>query len=99
MILEIAEFSIDENRTQAFESDIEAGLTTVITKAKGYIKHELHHSKETPQRYVLHIYWQTLENHTIDFRESDAFQTWRSIISPYFVRPPLVEHFDTIISS
>jgi hypothetical protein len=39
------------------------------------------------------IQWATLENHTIDFRESPAFADWRAIVGPYFAATPTVEHF------
>ena len=39
------------------------------------------------------IQWATLENHTVDFRNSPAFLEWRAIAGPYFAAPPAVEHF------
>ncbi len=39
------------------------------------------------------IFWDTVENHTVDFRGSPAFQDWRAIVGPYFASPPVVEHF------
>jgi hypothetical protein len=34
-----------------------------------------------------------VENHTVDFRQSPAFQDWRAIVGPFFAGPPTVEHF------
>ncbi len=48
---------------------------------------------ETPGRYVLQVNWETLEDHTVGFRESPAFAQWRAIIGPYFAQAPHVEHF------
>jgi hypothetical protein len=45
------------------------------------------------------IQWGTVENHTIDFRGSEAFGRWREIVSPYFSKPPAVEHFKKIAGS
>lgn len=39
------------------------------------------------------IFWDSVENHTVDFRGSPAFQDWRAIVGPYFASPPVVEHF------
>jgi heme-degrading monooxygenase HmoA len=51
---------------------------------------------ENPERYVLMIYWETLEDHTVGFRESAAFAEWRAIVGPYFAAPPQVEHFELV---
>ena len=45
------------------------------------------------------IWWQTLENHTVDFRGSPAFADWRAIVGPFFAAPPAVEHFETVAGS
>jgi hypothetical protein len=42
------------------------------------------------------IYWDTLENHMVDFRGSPAFTEWRSIVGPFFIQPPAVEHFNLV---
>jgi len=39
------------------------------------------------------IYWDTLENHTVDFRGSEAFTKWRGHVGPFFLQAPSVEHF------
>lgn len=99
MILEIADIRIQPGQQKAFEQAIELGLTTVISKAKGFEKYHVHHCMETPERYVLQIHWTTLEDHTVGFRESAAFTQWRSIVGPFFAQPPLVEHFESLIHS
>jgi hypothetical protein len=45
------------------------------------------------------IYWQTLENHTVDFRGSPAFADWRAIVGPFFAEAPKVEHFELVTMS
>ena len=45
------------------------------------------------------IFWDTLENHTVDFRGSPAFQDWRALVGPFFAAPPAVEHFDLLSKS
>ena len=42
------------------------------------------------------IVWETLENHTIDFRQSSAFTDWRAIVGALFCAPPYVEHFTLV---
>ena len=93
MILELADIRIYPGSQQEFELAIQRGMTDVIRHAKGFISYQVRHSIESPERYVLMIEWETLENHTVDFRGSPAFQEWRAIVGPYFISPPAVEHF------
>lgn len=99
MILELAEIRIAPGKQAEFDQAIQRGLQEVITHAKGYVSHQVHKGIESPERYVLTILWQTLENHTVDFRESSAFAQWRSIVGPFFASPPHVEHFTLVTAS
>lgn len=99
MILELADIRIQPGRQQEFELAIQRGAAEVIRHAKGFIRYEVRHGIESPDRYVLLIEWETLENHTVDFRGSPAFQEWRAIVGPFFVSPPVVEHFAMVGTS
>lgn len=99
MILEIADIRITPGKQAEFDAAIVRGLEQVISKAKGYVAHQVQKGMESPERYVLMIWWQTLENHTVDFRESEAFQQWRSFVGPFFAAPPNVEHFTLLTKS
>ena len=93
MILEAVHFDIKLGTEAEFERHFEQAQL-VISKAKGYIRHELHKGLETPGKYLLLVRWQTVEDHTMGFRESPAFQEWRALIGPYFQTPPAVEHLE-----
>jgi heme-degrading monooxygenase HmoA len=99
MILEIADIRIQPGRQVEFDAAIQRGVTEVIAKAKGFQGFKINKGIESPERYVLMIFWKTLENHTIDFRQSSAFTEWRTIVGPYFAVPPAVEHFDLLAKS
>ena len=99
MILEIADIRIQAGQQTAFEQAIQHGLATVISKAKGFEGFKVNRGIESPERYVLQIFWTTLENHTVDFRESPAFTQWRGIVGPFFAQPPVVEHFELLAKS
>jgi heme-degrading monooxygenase HmoA len=96
MILEHCDIQIDPSKQSAFEEAIVHGVETVISKAKGFQGYKVNHSLETPSRYLLLIYWDSLENHTVDFRGSDAFADWRAIVGPFFMKPPVVEHMTLV---
>ena len=78
---------------------IQHGVSTVASKAKGFRGFKVQKGIESPERYVLMIFWDTLENHTVDFRGGPLFPQWRAIVGPYFASPPTVEHFTLVASS
>ena len=99
MILELADIRIHAGQQAAFDEAIQRGVSEVISKAKGFKGFSVNKGIENPERYVLQIFWETLENHTVDFRESAAFNDWRAIVGPFFASPPTVEHFNLLVSS
>lgn len=99
MILELADIRIQPGQQAAFDEAIERGISTVIAKAKGFEGYKVHKGVESPERYLLQIFWATLENHTVDFRGSPAFAEWRAIVGPFFASPPTVEHFELLTTS
>ena len=99
MILEIADLNIQPGQNAAFEEAIARGLRDVLAHARGFHGFKVNKGIENPQRYVLQIFWNTLEDHTVGFRQSDAFHAWRAIVGPFFASPPVVEHFDLLARS
>ena len=99
MILEVALLRIGEGRQAEFEAAIAHGLATVIARARGFRSARVQHGIESPARYLLMIEWDTLEDHTVGFRESPAFAEWRGIVGPFFAEPPKVEHFALAVSA
>lgn len=99
MILEIADIRVKPGTQAEFEAAIDKGVKAVIQKAKGFMGYKVNRAVESPERYVLMVFWQTLENHTVDFRQSPAFQEWRALAGPYFAGPPVVEHFELVSKS
>ncbi len=99
MILELADIRIQPGQNAAFDAAIERGLREVISQAKGFRGFKVNRGIETPERYILQISWDTLEDHTVGFRQSEAFTRWRSIVGPFFASPPVVEHFDLVTQS
>ena len=94
MILEVVDINIHAEKSATFAQEVARGVREVISHAKGFISYQLHQGIESPERYLLHIVWNTLEDHTVGFRQSEAFGQWRSIVGPYFAEAPKVEHFN-----
>ena len=93
MILEVADIRIQPGQQAAFDEAIRRGLTTVISRAKGFKGWKVNKGVESPERYLLMIFWDTLEDHTVAFRGGPLFAEWRAIVGPFFSSPPVVEHF------
>jgi heme-degrading monooxygenase HmoA len=99
MILELADIRIHPGQNAAFEEAIQRGVATVASKAKGYRGFKVNRGIESAERYILQIFWDTLEDHTVGFRQSEQFTQWRAIVGPFFAGPPNVEHFDLVARS
>lgn len=95
MILELADFHTNDGAD--FEAAM-AELVPVIAASPGYLGHTVHRSVETPGRYVLLVGWESVAAHTEGFRQSEAFETWRSRIAPHR-EGVVVEHFVTVVSN
>ena len=96
MITEIAQIDVKPG----MEAEFEAGVTKaapVFKRAKGCTAMKLARSHEKPQRYRLYVQWETLENHTVDFRGSADFQEWRKLVGHCFASPPEVEHVREVV--
>ncbi|WP_079417459.1 antibiotic biosynthesis monooxygenase family protein [Thiomonas intermedia] len=96
MIHELADIQIRPGTQAEFEAAIAHGVNTVIAQAQGFEGYEIRKGIEAPERYLLMIRWTTLEDHTVGFRQSEAFAQWRAIVGPYFAQPPVVLHFTTL---
>jgi heme-degrading monooxygenase HmoA len=99
LILELADIRIQPGQQAAFEEAIQRGVDTVIARAVGFKGYKVNKGIESPERYILQIFWETLENHTIDFRGGPLFAEWRAIVGPFFAGPPTVEHFTLVTKS
>jgi len=93
MILELATVDIKQGSNKDFEAALEKAQL-VISKSKGYIGHQFQKCIEQNNRYVLLIRWETVEDHTKGFRESELFKEWRALIGPYFESTPVVQHYE-----
>ena len=99
MILEIADIRIAPGQNAAFEEALQRALSTVASQAQGMQGWTVNRGVESAERYVLQIFWATLEDHTVGFRQGPLFASWRAIIGPFFAQPPQVEHFALVAKS
>ncbi|MGD0881570.1 MAG: antibiotic biosynthesis monooxygenase family protein [Acidimicrobiales bacterium] len=95
MVLEHALITIRPDEHDRFEAAM-VEARRVIAGSPGFHSLSLHRGIESPDRYLLLVEWESLEDHTVGFRESPAFAEWRSHIGPFFDVPPEVDHFDPV---
>ena len=98
MITEIAQIDVKPGMEKEFEAGV-AKAAPVFKRAKGCHGLALEKSIEKPSRYRLFVQWETVENHTVDFRGSADFQEWRACVGHCFESPPVVEHTTQVFKS
>ena len=98
MILEVAILEIKPNLNREFETAfIEA--SQIVSAMPGYISHDLQKCIEVDNRYLLLVYWQTLEAHTVGFRQSPEYQTWKKLLHHFYDPFPTVEHYRAAVDT
>ena len=98
MILEIAQIRIKPSMESEFERGVAHALL-VFQRAVGCRGVELRKVLEVPGLYHLMVRWETLENHTVDFRGSEDFQVWRGCVAHCFETPPEVIHSSPVLAA
>lgn len=92
MVLEIADFAVLAGREDEFSAAY-GEARSLLAATEGFRSARMTRSIETPTRFVLLVEWESVEAHTVGFRESPAFTRWRELIGPFFDGAPHVEHF------
>jgi heme-degrading monooxygenase HmoA len=95
MILERAMVEVRPGTGTAFEAAVGRGAP-IVAASPGFMSLALHRCIERADRYLLLIEWETVEDHTVGFRGSDAFPRWRAEIGPYLDGDPDVEHYSDV---
>jgi|SRR5579872_4461396 heme-degrading monooxygenase HmoA len=96
MITEIAQLDIKPGMEAEFEAAVNSA-TPIFRRVKGCRGMRLKRSIEQPNRYRLFVEWETVEDHTIGFRNSADFQEWRKLVGHCFAAPPEVEHVRQVV--
>ena len=92
MILEVAVLNVRPGVTGEFEAAF-AQASSIISSMPGYLSHQLLNCVEAPNRYLLLVNWVSLEAHTVGFRGSPEYQTWKQLLHHFYDPFPIVEHY------
>jgi heme-degrading monooxygenase HmoA len=92
VVLETAVLDVRAGQGAAFEAAFRTAQA-IIAASPGYQRHELRRCVEKEGRYLLLVWWDTLESHTVGFRGSPAYQRWRELLHHFYDPFPTVEHY------
>ncbi|UYQ91737.1 antibiotic biosynthesis monooxygenase [Chitinophaga horti] len=96
MILEVAILHVKPGQTTEFEAAF-AEARHIISTMKGFVNLQLQHCLENDHQYILLVNWESLEDHTIGFRQSVEYQQWKSLLHHYYDPFPVVEHYRPVL--
>lgn len=91
-ILEVAVLDVRPGQRRDFEAAFRKAQR-YIEVIPGYQRHALQHCLEDENRYLLLVWWDTLESHTRGFRESEGYREWSALLHPFYDPFPAVEHY------
>jgi heme-degrading monooxygenase HmoA len=92
MILEHAVLNIKRGQSAAFEAAL-AKAKYLIEETPGFQKMEVRPCVETKDRYLLLVWWSSVEAHTHGFRQSDRYGPWREALHGFYEPFPTVQHY------
>ncbi len=98
MILEVAILNVKPGQEREFEAAF-GRAQAIIASMPGYVSHQLHSCIEQPGRYLLLVNWETLEDHTVGFRESAQYQEWRKLLHHFYDPFPEVQHYQVVFEN
>lgn len=92
MILEAAILNVRPGEETEFEAAMRQARP-LIAASKGFEGLDLHPCLESKNRYLLLVKWQSVNDHTVGFRQSERYRKWRALLHHFYEPFPTVEHF------
>ncbi len=90
--LEVAVLDVRLGEAPAFEQAF-AEAQSILRASPGYQRHELLRCAERESRYLLLVWWDSIESHTEGFRGSPGYQRWKALLHHFYDPFPTVEHY------
>jgi heme-degrading monooxygenase HmoA len=92
MILEHAVLNIKRGQSNAFEAAM-AKARPLIEATPGFQRMEVRPCVESKDRYLLLVWWGSVEAHTVGFRQSARYGEWRELLHHFYEPFPTVQHY------
>jgi heme-degrading monooxygenase HmoA len=96
VITELAILDVKPGQEAEFEAAF-SQAKELIASMKGFEELDLERCLEQPNRYMLRVRWQTLEDHTEGFRGSQEYSEWRTLLHHFYEPFPSVEHYSPVV--
>ena len=93
-VLEVAVLDVRAGQGAAFREAF-ARARSIIEAAEGFGGLELRACVESQDRFLLLVWWDSVESHEAGFRGSDAYQEWKRLLHHFYDPMPTVEHYVT----
>jgi heme-degrading monooxygenase HmoA len=95
MILEVARLDVRPGQAEEFLAAF-AEARPLIEATPGFLGLDLERCLDegSTDRFLLVVQWETVEAHTIGFRQSgERYERWRSLLHHFYEPFPVVEHY------
>ncbi|HTV12453.1 MAG TPA: antibiotic biosynthesis monooxygenase family protein [Acidimicrobiales bacterium] len=91
MVVEIARLTVARGEEEDFERAFEQ-FKEMLASAPGFHGAELHRGIDHPSEYWLFVQWETVEAHTVDFKQAGGFARWDQLVGPHLAAPADAVH-------
>ena len=98
MILESAVLDVKPGREAEFETAF-GEAKAIIASMKGFSGLELQRCVENRSRYLLLVRWDSVESHTVGFRQGPDYAKWSALLHRFYSPFPVVEHYESALST
>lgn len=91
-VLEVAILDVKPGEADDFRLSFSLA-ERILAAAPGYGRHELRRCFENEDRFLLLVWWDSVESHEVGFRESHEYQDWKALLHHFYDPFPTVEHY------
>jgi heme-degrading monooxygenase HmoA len=92
MILEHAVLNVRAGQARQFEEAM--GIArALIEEVPGFHRMEVRPCIETKERYLLLVWWRSVEAHTQGIRGTQRYEKWRELLHHFYEPFPVVQHY------
>jgi heme-degrading monooxygenase HmoA len=91
-VLEVAVLDVRPGQAAAFREAF-ARAEHIIASMPGYGRHELRSCVENDHRFLLLVWWDSVDSHARGFRGSPQYAEWKRLLHHFYDPFPTVEHY------
>ncbi len=92
-VVEVVLLTLRNTSSQEF-AGVMSGAIAHLRQAPGYLAHSFGPCAEEAGMFLLLVWWQSIEAHVVEFRQSADHVLWRSLLQSHLQSEPWVRHFE-----